>query len=274
MLDFILNNSTFPLLTAFLLGVLTMISPCPFCSDVTAISYLSKNLSRTRTIFMNSLCYVAGKCFSYTILALVFIFGAQLDVVRDFFEDYGEAALGPFLLVVGVAIALFGWHESKHEHETEGEHEHHEHHHEHAPHRLISKLSSVNLAPLSGPITSFILGAVFALAFCPYSGLLYFGTLIPLTMLQEPSWSWLMPIFFGLGDALPVIIIALLLSKGIAGISKINGNLQKMEMWLRRVCIAIFIGMGLWMTISIYGGFHHHDHEGHHHHTEIIHHAD
>lgn len=258
MLDFVLHTASFPLLTAFLLGVLTMISPCPFCSDVTAVSYLSHNVSNRRAIFMGSVCYVLGKCFSYTLLALVFILGAQIEGIRHFFEHYGEPALGPFLIVMGLLIMLFAWHESHHDHSDHKAGSSSEHHHEHAPHRLISKISEVNLKPLSGPVASFILGAVFALAFCPYSGLLYFGTLIPLTMMQPMGWSWLMPILFGLGDALPVMILALLLSRGMASIGKMNGNLQKLEKWLRRICIVIFIGMGVYMTVGIFGGHHHH----------------
>lgn len=232
-----------------------MISPCPFCSDVTAISFLSKNVSRTRALLWNSVFYVLGKCFSYTVLAMFFILGGQIDAVRHFFEEHGEAALGPFLILVGVAIALFGRHESHHDHEGE-----HHHDHEHAPHKLITALSKVNLQPLSGPVASFVLGAVFAMAFCPYSGMLYFGTLIPLTVAQPSAWSWLMPMLFGLGDALPVIVIAMLLSRGIAGIGKINGDLQHVELWLRRICVVLFIGMGIYMCISIFGGFHHHHH--------------
>ncbi|MBQ0034921.1 MAG: sulfite exporter TauE/SafE family protein [Bacteroidales bacterium] len=257
MLDFILHTSTFPLLTAFVLGLLTMISPCPFCSDVTAISFISKNVSNKRAITMGSLCYVLGKCFSYTLLAFVFILGAQIEGIRRFFETYGEPALGPFLIVMGVVIALFSYHEGHHDHSEGGHHEH-----DHAPHKLISKMSEVNLKPLSGPVASFILGAVFALAFCPYSGLLYFGTLIPLTMMQPMSWGWLMPILFGLGDALPVMLLAVILSRGFIGLGKLNGNLQRVEAWLRRFCIVLFIGMGIYMTASIFGGHHHHhDHD-------------
>lgn len=259
MLDFILHTASFPLLTAFLLGFLTMISPCPFCSDVTAISYLSRNVSNRRAIFGGAVCYVLGKCFSYTLLALVFILGAQTDGIRHFFEHYGEPALGPFLILMGLLIMLFAWHESHHDHAS-GSKSEHGGHHEHAPHKLITAISKVNLKPLSGNVASFILGAVFALAFCPYSGLLYFGTLIPLTMMQPMSWSWLMPILFGFGDALPVMILALLISRGMAGIGRINGNLQNVEKWLRRICIVLFIGMGIYMSVSIFGGHHHHDH--------------
>jgi len=270
-LDYILDHSTFPLLSAFVLGVLTMISPCPFCSDVTAISFLSKNISKRHAIFLNGFCYILGKCFSYTLLALIFIFGAQIDGVRHFFEHYGEPALGPFLIIVGITIALFGYHEAHHDHSVPAEdsqhanhnHEEHHHDHEHAPHKLIQRLSAANLKPLSGPVMSFVIGAVFALAFCPYSGMLYFGALIPLTMAQPVGWSWLMPILFGLGDALPVLVIAFILSYGIHGIGKISGNLQKIEVWLRRVCVLVFIGFGLFLSISIFSGHHHHDTEGH-----------
>ena len=261
----ILGLSTLPLLTAFVLGVMTMVSPCPFCSDVTAIAFLSKNISKRRAIFWNGLCYVLGKCVSYLILALVFIFGAQVEGIRSFFEHYGEPALGPFLVVVGLLIWWMGWRESKHSHETtEGNdacatHDEHEHH-EHAPHRLIRRLSGSSHPLMSSGLGAFFLGMLFALAFCPYSGLLSFGTLIPLTLLQPVSWSWLMPVVFGLGDALPVLIIALLISYPMHSLGTINGNLKKIEIWLRRLCVIVFIGFGLYLSISIFSGHHHHDH--------------
>ena len=286
LLNHILSLSTLPLLTAFLLGVMTMISPCPFCSDVTAIAFLSKNVRSRRAIFWNGMCYVLGKCFSYLLLALVFIFGAQIEGVREAFEHYGEPVLGPFLIVVGALIWWIGYRESQHSHENaakaggeEGlrevqngtEHHHHEHHHEHAPHRLIRKLSESDRPWLQGGLGSFILGVVFALAFCPYSGLLYFGTLIPLTLLQPATWSWMMPVCFGLGDALPVLAIALLISYNIRTMGTINGNLQKLEVWLRRICVAVFVGFGLYLTISVFSGHHHHEHIGNEPvHTELV----
>lgn len=264
-LNTILSTTTLPLLTALLLGLMTMISPCPFCSDVTAIAFLSKNVRSRRAIFWNGLFYVLGKCASYLALALLFIFGAQVDGVREAFEHYGEPALGPFLIVVGLLIWWIGWREAKHTHASEvqkgsegfknvqkGDE------HEHAPHRLIKRLSASRSPLLSGALGSFLIGMVFALAFCPYSGLLYFGTLIPLTLLQPVSWSWLMPICFGLGDAFPVLVIALLISFNVRSLGTVNGNLQRLEVWLRRICVIVFIGFGLYLTVSIYSGHHHH----------------
>jgi len=262
-IDTILGLSTLPLVTAFVLGVMTMVSPCPFCSDVTAIAYLSKNISKRRAIFWNGLCYVLGKCVSYLILALIFIYGAQVEGVREFFEHYGEPALGPFLIVIGVLIWWMGYRESRHNHDEEDLHEHHEH----APHRLIRRLSGSNHPLMGSGLGAFFLGMVFALAFCPYSGLLYFGTLIPLTLLQPVSWSWLMPVVFGLGDALPVLIIALLISYPMHSMGTIHGNLKRIEIWLRRLCVIVFIGFGLYLSISIFSGHHHHDHP--HEHVEL-----
>lgn len=252
----ILNNSSLPLLTALLLGVMTMISPCPFCSDVTAIAFLSKKISNRRAILWNGLCYVLGKCFSYLVLALVFIFGAQVDSIRHFFEHYGEPALGPFLIIVAILIWFTASRESHHTHDS-ANHESHEH----APHRLIRRISTSDNTLLGGGLGAFLLGVVFALAFCPYSGLLYFGTLIPLTLIQPVSWSWLMPVFFGLGDALPVLIISLAISYNLQTIGHINGNLQIIERWLRRLCVIVFLAFGLYLTVSIFSGHHHHHHD-------------
>lgn len=268
LIDTVLSHSTLPILTSFVLGVMTMVSPCPFCSDVTAIAYLSKNISRRRAILWNGMWYVFGKCTSYLVLALVFILGAQVEGVRHFFEHYGEPFLGPFLIVVGVLIWWMGHREADHSHESEtdplsehdeadlnAEHEHHEH----LPHKLIRQLSGSDNPLMNSGLGAFVLGMIFALAFCPYSGLLYFGTLIPLTLMQPVSWSWLMPVCFGLGDALPVLIISLIISYPMHSMGKINGNLQKVEVWLRRACVVIFIGFGLYLTISIFSGHHAHE---------------
>ena len=71
-----------------------------------------------------------------------------------------------------------------------------------------------------------------------------------------------MPVFFGLGDALPVLIIALLISYPMHSIGTVQGNLKKVEIWLRRICVVVFVGFGLYLTISIFSG--HHEHHHHH----------
>ncbi len=246
MLENVLNSSTMPLMTAFIWGLMTIISPCPFCSNITAIGYISKDLTSSRRILMNGIMYALGKVFAYSVLSAIFIFGAQIDGIRHFFEEYGEPILGPFLIICGLFMLIGGHHE-----------EHHDHEHNHGfGHKLAS-----HGAKVPSWIWSFVLGVVFSLAFCPYSGVIYFGMLIPLTMAQPLAWSWLMPIIFGLGTGLPVLIVAWILAYGAIGIGKLNNNIQKFERWFRLICATLFIGIGIYLCVSIFGGHHEHEHE-------------
>lgn len=204
-----------------------------------------------RCMVRDGVLYVLGKCFAYTMLALVFILGGQIDGVRHFLETYGEPALGPLLIVVALLMTFFALREKY----SKGEH-HHEHHHlsDHVMSCAINSRSTIWRS-----CVPFLLGITFAMAFCPYSGVLYFGTLIPLTLSVSPVWSWTLPIAFGLGDALPVFVISWLLSKGAAGIGKIGGNMQRIEAWLRWLCVVVFLGFGLYLSISHLSGHHHHE---------------
>ncbi len=240
-----------PLLTAFLLGLMTIISPCPFCSNITAIGYICKDISSRRRILLNGIMYASGKIFIYTLLSLVFILGAQITGIQHFFETYGEPALGPFLILCGLFMLVGGHHE-----------QHHDHEHNHGiGHRVTGNKW---LTAHGSWLTAFFLGVIFSLAFCPYSGVMYFGMLIPMTMSQPLAWSWMMPMVYGLGTGLPVIIIAWLLAYSAFGIGKINHNIQHVEIWLRRICATLFIGVGIYLCIAIFGGHHHHHHDCHH----------
>lgn len=300
-IDSILSFSAFPLLTALLLGIMTLISPCPFCSNVTALSYITQHAANKRLVLASALAYTLGKITSYTLLAIIFISGAQIEGVRHFFETYGEPCLGPFLIIIGVLIAILGYHEGHHDHDHS-----HAHNSEKWTDRLAHKLHlatthshnttshSATVPDVSTsvhPITathavhttplhfmggagggSFLLGIIFALAFCPYSGVLYFGTLIPLSINLSANGSLLtavmMPILYGIGDALPVLILALLLSYGLRSMSHLQHNMAKLEKILRWICVIIFIGVGLYMSIELFGGHHHHHDHDHHEHIE------
>ena len=61
-----------------------------------------------------------------------------------------------------------------------------------------------------GYVGSLLLGMLFALAFCPYSGVLFFGVLIP--MVLKSNESLLLPPLFALGTGLPVIVFSFILA--------------------------------------------------------------
>jgi threonine/homoserine/homoserine lactone efflux protein len=95
----------------------------------------------------------------------------------------------------------------------------------------------------------FLLGAVFALAFCPYSGVLYFLMLIPLTI---ESSNLLLPPVFAIATGLPVIIVAWLIAFTVSGVGKFYDRIKSIEYWFRRLVAVLFIGTGIYFIWIYY----------------------
>ena len=70
-LNNLLENSTFPVLSAFILGLMTAISPCPLATNITAIGYISKDIENKNKVFYNGLIYTLGRAISYSLLAFI-----------------------------------------------------------------------------------------------------------------------------------------------------------------------------------------------------------
>ena len=110
-LQTLLDSSTTPALTAFLLGLLTAVSPCPLATNIAAIGFIGKDIENRRRIFLNGLLYTLGRVIAYTLLGVVLILilkeGSSLFGIQKFIGKYGELVLGPALLLIGLFI-LFG----------------------------------------------------------------------------------------------------------------------------------------------------------------------
>lgn len=59
-LQSLLDNSTTPALIAFLLGLLTAVSPCPLATNIAAIGYIGKEVENRKTgkPFSGKVCYI------------------------------------------------------------------------------------------------------------------------------------------------------------------------------------------------------------------------
>lgn len=224
-----LENSSFPILTALILGLMTAISPCPLATNITAIGFISKDIVSQRKVFVNGLVYTLGRAISYTTIGLLFFFGASQFEFAGFFQKWGEKILGPLLIIIG--LFMLG----------------------------ILKLKIPGIGSLtekmedksnSGFWGVLLLGMVFALAFCPYSGVLYFGMLIPMTI-SSASGLYL-PLFFAIATGIPVIIFAWLIAFSVGSIGNVYNKLKTFELWFRRVVAALFIVVGLYYIITIY----------------------
>ena len=223
------ENSNIPVLSAFFLGLLTAISPCPLATNITAIGYIGKDLEPQRRVFYNGVVYTLGRAFSYWALAALLFFGADQFKIASFFQQNGEKILGPLLIVAGIfmlgliRIPLPGINSFS---------------------KKMEEKNHWNFGNV------FLLGVLFALAFCPYSGVLYFGMLIPMSIGSVKGLF--LPLVFALATGIPVIIVAWLLAFAISGIGKFYNALKNIEVWLRRGVAVLFIGVGIYYVIQIY----------------------
>jgi cytochrome c-type biogenesis protein len=225
----LLDQSQWPLLSAFLLGLMTAISPCPLATNITAIAYIGKDLRSRRKVFINGLVYTLGRTVSYTGLGIILFYGASVFRISEAFYTYGERLLGPILLIMGILmlnVIPFG--------------------------RM--GFGSIDwqkkLKVDSGSYLSmFLLGIVFALAFCPYSGMLFFILLIPLTI---ESANLMLPPVYAVATGLPVIIVAWLIAFTISGVGSFYNKVKHFEYWFRRVVAVIFILAGLYFIWIFY----------------------
>ena len=192
------SNSSTPILSALILGLMTTISPCPLATNITAIGFISKDLENRNRVFYNGIVYTLGRAVSYTLLAFLLFIGADQLKVSSIFQQYGEKFLGPLLIIVG--LFMFG----------------------------VIKLNLPGMGNLTGRFQNkekhsyfdvLLLGILFALAFCPYSGVLYFGMLIPMTIQSASGLT--LPLVFAVATGIPVIIFAWLLAYTVSGVGKL-----------------------------------------------------
>jgi len=224
----ILESSNVPWITALILGLMTAISPCPLATNITAIGFISKDLENRHRVFFNGLFYTLGRAISYTLIPLIIYFGADQFKFSGFFQRYGEKIIGPLLLLIGIFMLDiirinfpgFG--------------------------RLSEKMENRKSWRY---IDTLFLGMVFALAFCPYSGVLYFGMLVPLT-LSSTSGLYL-PVIFAIATGIPVIIFAWVLAYTVSGIGGLYNKIKIFELWFRRVIAVVFIIVGAYYIIRI-----------------------
>ena len=112
-----LKKKTFmQLLTALLLGLLTILDPCTLMTSITAIGYIDKEINNRRKVLTNGLMFVLGKLATYLLLSIPFLMGAQTDGIQHILGHYGEPILAGFMLVCGVVLLISGHHHHEHDH--------------------------------------------------------------------------------------------------------------------------------------------------------------
>jgi len=212
--------------SALWLGILTSISPCPLASNVAAVSFLSKKITHPALVFISGLAYTLGRMVSYVILGWIII-GSLLSVpqVAQFLQKYMGKALGPLLILTGLILLEI----------------------------ITIRLPGVSLSQKhhnrlaeSGAPGAFLLGFIFALAFCPISAALFFGSLIPLAINSKSGI--ILPFIYGIGTGLPVLVFAVAIALGVTSLSHWFHKITRLEYYARKITGAVFIIVGLYYT--------------------------
>ncbi len=210
--------------SAIWLGMLTSISPCPLATNVAAVSFLSKKINHPKAVLWSGSAYTFGRMIAYAILGMIIITSiASVPSVANFLQKYMNRILGPLLLVVGlfllnvIRLNISGF--------------------------TLSKEKQESLAK-SGAKGAFLLGAIFALSFCPISAALFFGSLIPLALNSKAGI--VLPFFYGIGTGLPVMVFAMGIALGILSASHWFHKMATVEKYTRRITGIIFVLVGLY----------------------------
>lgn len=213
--------------TAAWLGVLTSISPCPLATNIAAISFIGRRVGRTRAVLGAGLAYAFGRTAAYVLIAALLV-GSLLSApgVSQALQKYMNQLLGPFLILVGMVLLEMipvppggaAW-----------------------AARVGQRMER------RGLVGAVVLGAVFALAFCPASAALYFGALLPLAVKHE-SAVWL-PTVYGLGTAAPVVAFALVLTFGASALGRTFNLVAVFDRWARRITGVVFILIGVYFIL-------------------------
>lgn len=216
---------------AFWLGVLTSISPCPMATNIAAISYLARSSHSRALQLLAGLLYALGRALAYTLVGALITWGLlSAPVLSNFLQKHLGQLMGPILVLVGMVLLgllpglpSFG-----------------------GSSKLGKKVADL------GTIGSGLLGFLFALAFCPVSAALFFGSLLPIAVKQESTW--LLPAIFGIGSALPVLVFGILLTVARQSATKAFGHLQRSDRWLLPVTGWLLVAIGLFLILRQWWG--------------------
>lgn len=218
--------------TAFWLGLLTAISPCPLATNIAAISLIGHHAGRKDHVLLAGFLYTSGRILAYVALSVLIAGGLLADAATSrFLQKHMNEVLGPVLILLG--MILLGWIGSGLSWNPAGE--------------GIQRRATKHGLRWALPI-----GVLFALSFCPVSAGLFFAGLIPLTI-QHHSIIGL-PVIYSVGTALPVIAFAILMAFASDRVGNVFDRLSHIEKWVRYITGAIFIAVGIYYSLThIYG---------------------
>ncbi|MDR0310845.1 MAG: aromatic aminobenezylarsenical efflux permease ArsG family transporter [Acidobacteriota bacterium] len=208
-----------------LLGLQTSISPCPLATNIAAMSYIARSVSKSRDVLLSGLLYTLGRTVFYVLLATL-ILSAMLwsgETMTRFLQTKIHGYLGPALILIGMTLlGMISFNTGG----VQGE-------------RMQKMVDSLGLW------SAFPLGAIFAMAFCPTSAATFLATIALSSQFQS---NVLFPTAFGMGTAVPVLIFAGIIALNARLLGKAFSVMSRIDWWTRAITGTVFIAIGIWFS--------------------------
>jgi len=234
---------------ALYLGLLTSISPCPLATNIAAISYVGRKVGDSRWVMAAGLLYTLGRCLLYLSLAVLLATTAMsVPAVSLFLQKYMHLVLGPIFLLLGTFLVGLVTISGGGAVMSEG---------------MQKRIDAM------GIWGALLLGVLFAIAFCPTSAAWFFGLIalllgseagavtamltkigISLPEASLPGGMVILPLVYGIGTAVPVLLVAFLLAYSAKSVGKTYNILSKIEWWARQITGWVFVLAGIYFSLA------------------------
>jgi len=213
--------------SALWFGILTSVSPCPLATNITAISFVGRRTGSPTGVLLSGLLYTLGRAVVYVAIAMLLVTSLlSAPTVSLTLQMWMNKLLGPILILAGMVMLGLLRIRFRGRGMSEG---------------LQKRVERLGLAG------ALALGILFALSFCPVSATLFFGSLLPLAVKHESGV--LLPLLYGIGTAVPVVVFAIVLAFGTRWLGKVFERVTQVERWMRVITGVVFVGVGIYMSL-------------------------
>lgn len=223
-----MQSTEFPLLAAFVMGVLVAINPCQLSISISALTFLTRN--NGEHFLRNGIAYVCGRTVAYTMLGVVIMlvahyasnsllsnsFISAVPIWVEWLLPYFFFLLGLFFLVRSL------W--------------------QHAHHDESCHNSGITIRTYSR-LGTFLLGCILVFLFCPESAALYFGVVTPMSL--SSSSGWLLFLSFAIGAGVPILLLLFLFNSMWRHVILQEKHLSLVQKWINVFMGAVFILLSL-----------------------------
>lgn len=236
-----LVTSSTPFVAVVVMALLVAINPCPLATVVSSLLFLTGRQTNRRRGWWLTTLYALGRALLYFSLGLLSAWLLRTSIQTLQLQAqilYGlEHWLGPLIILLGVLLWMFG------------RHDHHDHHHEEEPTHQAEDYEQSLERQGAWSWRALWLGFSSALFFCPATGLIYFGMLVPMTAQADGAVGLLYLGLFALLTASVAYPVYGLIRMGLSRLARFAGDMQRWRKWLSVGISLLFIVMGVVITL-------------------------